>query len=148
MQTKISPTSLSVVHFYSDTQKLVSIFILTQIFPETDNVQSPVISLLLTLNCQINGMSVFIYISECLARSDSCTQLIIWCHIISMNGAISIWKYIWNETLKIEIVFFYWFKMRPSITRIHFIILTLWRNREWASENNSERLWVLHFFLW
>lgn len=90
LQTKISPISLSVVHFYSDTQKLFSIFILTQIFPETDNVRSPVILLLLTLNCQINGTSVFIYISECLAKSDSCTQLIIWCHIISVNGAISI----------------------------------------------------------
>lgn len=90
LQTKISPISLSVVHFYSDAQKLFSIFILTQIFLGTDNVQSPVILLLLTLNRQINGMSVFIYISECLAKSDSCTQLIIWCHIISMSGAISI----------------------------------------------------------
>lgn len=48
LQTKISPTSLSVVHFYSDTQKFFSVFILTQIFPATDNVQSPVILLLLT----------------------------------------------------------------------------------------------------
>lgn len=95
LQTKISPISLSVIHFYSDTQKLFSIFVLTQIFPETDNVQSPVILLLLTLNCQINGMSVFIYIFECLIEWQLHTAYNL-VHILSMNGAISIWNYIWN----------------------------------------------------
>lgn len=72
------------------------VFILIHIFLEADTVESPLILLLVTLNCQINGMSVFIYIAESLAKNDSCTELLIWCHIISMNGAISIGKCLWN----------------------------------------------------